>query len=418
MIYEFTFKNFRSYREETTMSFVSKNLSEYEDSLIRGIDENILPVCSIYGPNGGGKSSVLMALRYMTSLIVLPLVSVRRNIGSLDDETNLETNIKELERKWSMPLAREHYMWDEDGENTPSEFSILFEKNEVKYRYEISVTDNSIVKEFLCAQNGDNIELIFERDNDDISYGEIIQLQGNINVNKSIPFLVYIGMLMNIPEIDEVISFFANISFINFDRGNRDAMYPISRIIENKDRILNAVRNMGIPIYDIGAAYNEDGRIVRVFTTHKDKNGKLKEIDFQKESGGTRKVFSFIYDVMDALDKGKPLVADELDAKLHPLLLQNVISWFTEKKYNKNGAQLLFTSHDITTMSKEVFRRDEIWFAALNADDESFLYSLADFKKEGGKKPRKDETYSKQYLEGRYGADPYLQKLNSWEALN
>ncbi len=416
MIYEFTFKNFRSYREETTMSFVSKNLSEYEDSLIRGIDENILPVCSIYGPNGGGKSSVLMALRYMTSLIVLPLVSVRSNLGSLDDEWDPETNIKELERKWSMPPTREHYMWDEDGENTPSEFSILFEKNRVKYRYEISVTDNSIVKEFLCAQNGDNIELIFERDNDDISYGEMIQLQGNINVNKSIPFLVYIGMLMNIPEIDEVIRFFASISFINFDRGNRDAMYPISRIIENKDRILNAVRNMGIPIYDIGAVYNDDGKIERVLTSHKDKDGELKDIDFKKESGGTRKVFSFIYDVMEALDKGKLLVADELDAKLHPLLLQNVISWFTEKKYNKNGAQLLFTSHDITTMCKEVFRRDEIWFAALNADDESFLYSLADFKKEGGKKPRKDETYSKQYLEGRYGADPYLQKFNSWEA--
>jgi AAA15 family ATPase/GTPase len=173
---------------------------------------------------------------------------------------------------------------------------------------------------------------------------------------------------------------------------------------------------MGIPIYDIGAVYNDDGKIERVLTSHKDKDGELKDIDFKKESGGTRKVFSFIYDVMEALDKGKLLVADELDAKLHPLLLQNVISWFTEKKYNKNGAQLLFTSHDITTMCKEVFRRDEIWFAALNADDESFLYSLADFKKEGGKKPRKDETYSKQYLEGRYGADPYLQKFNSWEA--
>ena len=304
------------------MSFVAKNLSEYENSLIIGSDENILPVCSIYGPNGVGKSSVLMALRYMTSLIVLPLLSVMSNIGALDDEWDPETNIKELERKWSMPPARESYMWDEDCEDTPSEFSILFEINDVKYRYEISVTDNSIVKECLYTQNRDDVEVIFERDNDDISYSEMIQLHGDINVNKSIPFLVYIGMLMNVPRINEVIHYFISISFINFDSGNRDAMYPISRIIENKDRILKAVRNMGIPIYDIRAVYNDDGRIVKVYTSHRDKSGKLKEIDFQKESGGTRKVFSFIYDVMVALDKGKLVIADELDAKLHPLLLQ------------------------------------------------------------------------------------------------
>ena len=76
---------------------------------------------------------------------------------------------------------------------------------------------------------------------------------------------------------------------------------------------------------------------------------------------------------------------------------------------------MLFTSHDMTTMSNEVFRRDEIWFSALNGHDESVLYSLVDFRKEDGKKPRKDETYSKQYLEGRYGADPYLKRMVNWE---
>lgn len=96
---------------------------------------------------------------------------------------------------------------------------------------------------------------------------------------------------------------------------------------------------------------------------------------------------------------------DELDAKLHPVLLQKVIELFTDPSINTNGAQMLFTSHDITTMSSKVFRRDEIWFSAINGYNESVLYSLADFRKEHGKKPRNDETYGKQYLEGKYGAD-------------
>ena len=412
MIYEFTFRNFRSYREEATMSFVANNLSEYESSLINGVDEKILPVCSIYGPNGGGKSSVLMALRFMTSLIVIPFMSM----NGINLKGNGETvSMDELERKWKIPPAREYYMWDDEEKDNPSEFSILFEKSGTKYRYEIAVTDDEVVREFLCVQNGDDVDVVFDREGDEISYCEKIQILGDINIKKSIPFLVYIGMLMNVPEIDETIRFFSDISYVNFDSGRRDARYPMKQIIENKERILNEVRRMGIPICDMRAERNEAGLITSVYTMHKDKNGAVKEIDFQKESGGTRKIFSLIYDFMLALDNGMLVVADELDAKLHPVLLQNIISWFTNENINKNGAQLLFTSHDITTMCKEVFRRDEIWFAALNADEESFLYSLADFKKEDGKKPRKDETYSKQYLEGRYGADPYLQKFNSWE---
>ena len=119
--------------------------------------------------------------------------------------------------------------------------------------------------------------------------------------------------------------------------------------------------------------------------------------------------------MIESIDNGDIVVIDELDAKLHPLLLQCIIDLFTNPGINKNGAQLLFTSHDIITMSNEVFRRDEIWFAAINDNAESFLYSLADFKKANGKKPRNDEMYGKQYLEGRYGADPYIMRISEWE---
>ena len=108
---------------------------------------------------------------------------------------------------------------------------------------------------------------------------------------------------------------------------------------------------------------------------------------------------------------------DELDAKLHPMLLQRIIELFTVKELNPQGAQLLFTSHDLMTMSNKVFRRDEIWFSAMNAYDESVLYSLADFRKENEDELGSDETYHKQYLEGRYGADPYMCRIKNWEEI-
>jgi hypothetical protein len=101
--------------------------------------------------------------------------------------------------------------------------------------------------------------------------------------------------------------------------------------------------------------------------------------------------------LLKGIDKGTFFVIDELDAKFHPALLRAVIELFTDPSINKRGAQLLFTSHDMTTMSNEVFRRDEIWFSAINGFNESVLYSLVDFKKENGDKPRKDENYNKQY---------------------
>ena len=105
---------------------------------------------------------------------------------------------------------------------------------------------------------------------------------------------------------------------------------------------------------------------------------------------------------------------DELDAKLHPKMLERVISLYTNKQYNKNGSQLLFTSHDLSTMNNKVFRRDEIWFAAKDQSQNTMLYSLSDIRDESGELIRTDASYSKQYLAGRYGADPYFEKMRNW----
>ena len=135
-----------------------------------------------------------------------------------------------------------------------------------------------------------------------------------------------------------------------------------------------------------------------------------------EESNGTKKIFALLPLFLVALKEARTIIVDELDAKLHTMLLKYIIELFNNKKTNPNGAQLIFTSHDLTTMTKELFRRDEIWFMSLNKNEYSKLYSLVEIRNEDGNIVRPDASYNKQYLEGRYGADPYLQKILNWES--
>ena len=118
-----------------------------------------------------------------------------------------------------------------------------------------------------------------------------------------------------------------------------------------------------------------------------------------------------------SLQVGGLVVIDELDAKLHPKLLEFLISLYTNPKVNVNGAQLIFTSHDMYTLNSNVFRRDEIWFACKDKSEATILYSLADIKGEDNRTARNDASFSKKYLAGRYGADPYYNKIITWEDL-
>ena len=105
------------------------------------------------------------------------------------------------------------------------------------------------------------------------------------------------------------------------------------------------------------------------------------------------------------------VVIDELDAKLHPKLLRYVIMLFKNPAVNKHGAQLLFTSHDMSTLKNTVFRRDEIWFASEDEQHQSKIYSLSDIRQTDNTRIKNTAAYDKQYLEGRYGAAPYLSNM-------
>ena len=114
-------------------------------------------------------------------------------------------------------------------------------------------------------------------------------------------------------------------------------------------------------------------------------------------------------------ERGGTVVVDELDAKLHPKLLRYVILLFKDPEVNKHGAQLIFSSQDVSTMRNDVFRRDEIWFAARGEGEASQLWSLADIHEANGNLVSKNAAFDKQYLSGRYGADPYLTRIEEWD---
>lgn len=110
--------------------------------------------------------------------------------------------------------------------------------------------------------------------------------------------------------------------------------------------------------------------------------------------------------------KRKCVFIDELNARLHPLLVRNFVLTFLNPEINKNHAQLLFTTHDTWQLSNQLLRRDEIWFVKKDERGVSELYSLADFVDEEGARIRKDESYEKNYMVGKYGAIPMLKALD------
>ena len=145
-----------------------------------------------------------------------------------------------------------------------------------------------------------------------------------------------------------------------------------------------------------------------------DNNEKKYTLNILHESDGTQKLFVILPLVIIALNEGRMLVIDELDAKLHPKLLKFVIMLFKNPEINKKGAQLIFTSHDVSTMKSSVFRTDEIWFACKREDETSELYSLYELRDESGNRIQPSAAFDKQYLEGRYGADPYFSNMMNW----
>lgn len=424
MLCQFTFKNFKSFKDEATLDLEAVKISEHEESLIidKADKTELLPVAVIYGPNGGGKSSVLEAFVYLTRKVLMPILAVKDISKEMKSDDIFEgisiesRKVKELNSS-GLEETERYYKFDKKAQNEPIEFDISFRKNDKEYKYQLYLLKGEIIEENLFFRdilNNNRPDIVFERDKDGMYLGDALENIDINNIKSSIPMLSYISITKSIKLIDDVIEWFFNSVILNYDNPFRDRTIILSKGRKIEKQFIDMLNEMDINISGIRTVKDSDGNVTEIYTKHKLKDGSDGELLFEEESSGTRKLFALLPFILHCIKSGSFVIADEMDAKLHPKLLRYIIGLFTNPKINKNGAQLLFTSHDLTTMKNTVLRRDEIWFAALNKFDASKLYSLVEFKKENGEKVRKDETYDKQYIEGRYGADPYLRTILDW----
>lgn len=412
MLSQFSFSNFKSFKKEAFLDLTAESIKDHEDSIITDkIDgEKFLPVIVIYGPNGGGKSNVLEALRYLRNMVLRPFA-----ISRMENDADIDAIIK---KGSGMELKEKYHKFDPECQDQPISFDVMFRINGKQYKYQFSHIQNEIIEENLYRLNlGEkNADIIFERSVSECVLGEELEDIPVEKIKGSMPLLAHVAINYDIEPVDEVMSWFMDIRFVDYDDPNKERKILLPDSEKERAKLFEMMQKMDIHILDLREEKDADGTIKNIYAKHQLDNGMVYEIPFEEESSGTRKLFSCLAEIIFCLNYGTLLVADELDAKLHPKLLQYIIELFTDHESNKKGAQLLLTSHDITTMSPEVYRRDEIWFCALNPQNASKLYSLISFKKENGQIPRNDEAYGKQYLEGRYGADPFIRKILDWEA--
>ena len=398
MLCQFGFKNFKSYKNETIFDFQAGELSEFKESLIKDDKATpLLPVSVVYGPNGGGKTTLLQALSCLITMVVFPIHELKKNRMNLIVQQRVNC---------------EPFLYDEKSKNEPTEFNLYFRKNNNEYRYYVAIKNDIVVSESLFRRGigAKKTAVIFTREENNIDLGASIGKSGiNTDVNPKMLFLSFLAINYNISVIVEVQEWFESCVIRNYANPSTDLKIMINENESFKKPFLNLLNEMGIDVCD----YRYDSEKEDFLLTRKVNNVDY-SLSLSKESAGTRKLFGSLPILMIALQTGRLAIIDELDAKLHPKLLRYIISLFTDPKINKFGAQLLFTSHDMSTMSNEVFRRDEIWFAALDDEHSSELYSLYEIRKEDGKRVNATASYNKQYLEGRYGADPYFKKMLDW----
>ena len=407
MLCQFTVKNFKSIRDEVTFDMQAAAISEHEDRIIKDTDgESYLPVSAVYGPNGGGKSNVLEALYSLATKVLRPLYATSSN-------EEVAINMKKL--------VIEPFVFDEKTINEPTEFELFFRTALAEYRYELVVR-----KEVIEYERLDRIKLetgrksaLFERDENEITLkGAFARLKTSDGLSDTLPLLSYLGITYSKNEVvQDVLGWFGDkIDFLNYGNPIQEMRMVVSNSEEVKKLMLQMIQEMDLDIVDFRFEEKENGRL-KVFTKHM-VDGYETELNLFDESSGTQKLFGLLPFIAGSLLHGITLIIDELDAKIHPVLLRYIIMMFNDMKINRYHAQLIFTSHDLSTMNSEVFRRDEIWFVAKGNRQNSKLYSLVEFKNAKGESVRKDAKFDKQYLEGKYGADPYLRKIIDWGKVN
>lgn len=421
MLLQFNFKNFKSFKDDTTLDLTATKISEYSDRVINATNEKVLPAAGIFGANAYGKSNVLDAVRYMHNYVIQSF-----EFGGDNDN-------KKTKRKFLKPTP---FLFNETSKNSESMFEVYFmdsEENGFKtYNYGFTVNADGICEEWLNYKSKSSrgkFNRIFYRNEFENEYdftGIPAKARENIAISlQRETLIVSLGAKLNIQKLKHIRDWFLNNEFADF--GEPAENYFLSRMIpENFATDKNVQTNVikyisafdkSIIDFDVEIEKSDgDDEKIKIDAVHKIAGSdKTAKIPLQNESSGTLKMFALYPMMQNVLDCGGVFFIDELNARLHPLLVRAFLITFLNPSTNKNHAQIVFTSHDSWQLNESGLRRDEIWFTEKNKDGVSSLYSLADFVDDEGAKIRKDENFEKNYLLGKYGAIPSLKSFDMFK---
>ena len=420
MLLEFLVENFRSIREEARFSLVATTKKDeiHEDNVIRpNLAEGVKSIpllrsAALYGPNAGGKSNLIKALGTMQEIVIT-------------SSQNLET----------LPITP--FKFSSEASKAPSVFEVTIFAEGVRYQYGFSATSLAIHEEWLFAFPKGRVQTWFERSisaEGEYDYRFSDKLIGDKDVWKRAtrPNALFLStaIQLNSQQLQPVFNWFANKLRVAGIRG-WSPHFSIEWCQDNnrKSQVLDFLRAADFAISDIHVneeefspdslpsklpvharkflEYELQGKKgFRVTTFHQSDSGNLVDLGLREESDGTKKMFNFAGPWLDSLEKGHVLFIDELHDSLHPLLVKFLVQLFHSNDSNPNQAQLVFSTHETSILSQEIFRRDQIWFCERDEMQNTKLYSLAEFS------PRKGvENLERGYPSGRYGALPFVRAI-------
>lgn len=391
MLVQFMLKNVLSFKDETILDMTAINAyKEHKCNLIdNGGKEKYLRVAAIYGANASGKSNLYLAMYYFQRIVV-------ESLNNVDD--GVDTAIK----KYYVPFSFEDNHED-------SEFQIVEILGDFEYRYGFEYNSKCIVAEWLYRKNikTRRTATIFERTTNLVEFGASVRKECDL-YSQQIPAETLLLSFFNKLKLKTEVFRYVYSGIMDTLAVPADFCEDISILEEflpeiidcEKNKLLEFLKAIDTGIRDI--AYDDGEKEIKFSTIHEGRNHKKYSLNLYFESEGTIKsIMLFIY-AHKAIINNRSIFVDELNIKLHPLLLKFIIDLF----YDKNStAQLIYTTHDTTLMDKKFFRRDQIWFVQKDGFGYSELSALSDFK------VRTDASFEKDYLAGVYGGIPLLQEF-------
>lgn len=415
MLIQFNFKNFKSFRDEASLDLSAAKMTEFSDRVVSEGNDKILPMAAIYGANASGKSNIYNAFEYMADYVI-------ESFKYGDEEEKFEE------------YRPTPFLFDSVSNDAESSFEVYFtipgDKAEKTYNYGFCVDRHGVTEEWLNskAKTARKYTSIFYRSTEE----NTLDLSGlpkssrdNIQValEKQV-LIVSLGAKLKVTKCKDIRDWFMANEFADF--GDPFTNFFLSRRLPKGFVDDASVQKKVIEYFASFDEHIKDFEIEKLphDTDSKEETYKIsslhKKIDsdtfaaipLSMESAGTLKMFALYPELQDVLEKGSVFFIDELNARLHPLLVRNFLLTFLNPEINTKHAQLIFTTHDTWQLSNQLLRRDEVWFTEKDEQGISKLYSLADFVDESGTRIRKDESYEKNYLIGKYGAIPTLKSID------